>query len=146
MRDKIVEQALTWVGTPYIHKARVKQVGVDCAQLVAGIAIDLGLVTPEEIEKIPPYEVEFHLHNREERLLDTLKAFGCVEIPIEQIQPGDILAFKYGRSCSHLGISIGQCQFIHAKYDCGNKRVVVNTLGGEYLPRLAAAFKFPGVE
>ena len=37
-RLRIILEAMDWVGTPYHHQARVKKVGVDCAQLVAGVA------------------------------------------------------------------------------------------------------------
>lgn len=37
----IVEQARTWLGTPFVHQARNKGVGVDCGQLVIGVGLEL---------------------------------------------------------------------------------------------------------
>ena len=142
MRTKIVHEALSWIGTPYVEQARVKGVGVDCAMLVAGIAINLGLISDKL--NIEPYDIQYHLHNREEKLLSILEGFGCIRKSEGQV--GDILAFRFGRSCSHLGVLIDNQQFIHAKYDMPNPRVVSNILGGEYLPRLQAIYSFPGVE
>jgi hypothetical protein len=37
MRAAVVKEALTWLGTPYHHHARVKGVGVDCARLLCAV-------------------------------------------------------------------------------------------------------------
>lgn len=39
----IVAEARSWVGTRWIHQARVKGVGTDCIGLVAGVALALNL-------------------------------------------------------------------------------------------------------
>jgi len=144
LREQIAHQAMDWVHTPYVHKARVKGIGVDCAQLVGGIALDLGLVTSKQLDDIPPYDVEYHLHNRDEKLLQILEQFGCVKK--EEMQIGDILAFRYGRSCSHLGIVVDFNQIVHAKYDMKNPKVVINTLVPDLLRRVGAIYSFPGVK
>lgn len=140
--DAIIAEALTWVDTPYHHLARVKGVGVDCAQLVAGIVENSG-VSKSKIN-IETYSIEWHMHSREERMCDIIESFGCIRIDPKDISPGDILAFKFGRVNSHLGILINDHQFIHARLDVG--RVVVNELSGDWLRRLDRAYKFPNGE
>lgn len=144
MRTKIVNEALSWVDTPYHHRAKVKGVGVDCAMLVLCVAYNCDLVSEEQIVNSPKYNVQWHIHNTEEKLIDILKDYGCVEIPISDIAPGDIVAFQYGRVTSHLGIVTGETQFVHARMDIG--RVVLNTLNMEFTDRLTHAYRFPGVE
>lgn len=46
-REQIVAEAREWVGTPYMHQARVKGVAVDCVGLLIGVARRLGLVAPD---------------------------------------------------------------------------------------------------
>lgn len=137
----IAKEAIEWVGTPYIHKARVKQVGVDCAQLVAAIAEKFNLVTSEQLNNIPQYDVEFHLHNREEKLLNILESFGCTRK--DEIDIGDILAFRYGRSCSHLAIFVGNNQIVHANYMMAVPKTVCTAYNSEFSRRLGAIYSFP---
>ena len=33
LRARIVAEAMTWLGTPYHHRGKLKGIGVDCAQL-----------------------------------------------------------------------------------------------------------------
>lgn len=42
--DDVITEARTWIGTPYHHQQCVKGVGVDCAQLIAGVGHALGLM------------------------------------------------------------------------------------------------------
>lgn len=144
MRDQIINEAIDWVGTPFILGAQLKGIGVDCARLPVAIALQLNLITQSQVDNIPVYDLEYHIHNEDEKLLNILEGFGCTKV--DEMKPGDILAFQYGRSCSHLGILINDCQFVHAYSMMARPRVVINTLGGEFLPRLKAVYSFPGVQ
>lgn len=139
----IVKSACGWLDTPYHHHGRVKGVGVDCAQLLVAVAHETGCITDEIVQTIPNYPVQWHLHNREEKLLDVLEHFECIEIPKEATLPGDIVCFQFGRTTSHLGIKINETQFIHARYD--TKKVVINTMQHEWLERWTKSYAFPGV-
>jgi len=137
-REAIVKEALSWSGTPYQHQVGLKGVGVDCAYLVGKVAESAGLIDEFKVE---PYSVEWHLHSREEKMCNIVESFGCVEISCEDIQPADILIFKYGRVGSHMGIYIGRSLFIHAHLPSG--KVLLNSLSGDYLKRLHRVYKFP---
>jgi NlpC/P60 family putative phage cell wall peptidase len=141
MRDKIIEEAKSWFGTPYHHQARVKGVGVDCAQLVAGVAENVFPALKPINNQV--YSVEWHLHNREELMCQIIESFNCEEKPIEEREPGDILTFKFGRVNSHMGILIENNQFIHARID--TKKVVINQLSGDWLERLGKVYNFPSL-
>ena len=138
-RIRIILEAMEWVGTPYHHQARVKGVGVDCAQLVAGVAEN---VFPKKKPiNIEVYSVEWHMHNREEKMCNIIESFGCERIELEDRVPGDIITFQFGRVQSHMGILINEGQFIHARMDVG--KVVINQLSGDWLKRLGRVYKFP---
>jgi NlpC/P60 family putative phage cell wall peptidase len=143
MKDAIVQEVLTWVNTPYHHHARVKNVGVDCAMLVVAVAYAVGLITKEEYDVVPSYDVSWHLHNDREKLLEILHDYKCIEKPVEAREPGDIITFKYGKATSHLGIMINDTQIVHARMDIG--KVVINTLQAELDRRMTHCFEFPGV-
>jgi NlpC/P60 family putative phage cell wall peptidase len=140
-RTQIIEEVKTWIGTPYHHQAGVKGVGVDCAYLVGHVAQNVGSIMKFKVE---PYSVEWHWHSKEERMCSIIESFGAKEIPVNAFKPGDILAFKYGRVCSHLGIMIDFDKFVHAHIKTG--KVLVNTLTGEYLERLERVYQFPNIE
>ena len=143
MRKDIVNEALTWLETPYHHKAMVKFAGVDCAMLVAGIAYELGIISRDLV--LPDYSVQWHLHNNEEKLLDVLNSVGCKQRKDKnKAEPGDILTFQYGRVSSHLGVLINNNQIIHARLDIG--KVVINDLDEDLLKRWTYTYKFPGVK
>lgn len=138
-RANIIIEAFTWVGTPYHHQARVKGVGVDCAQLVAGVAENVfPRLKPINTEV---YSVEWHMHNREEKMCQIIESFNCESKPVEERLPGDILTFQFGRVQSHMGILINDGQFIHARLDIG--KVVINQLSGDWLSRLGRVYQFP---
>ena len=42
-RNRIIEAARGWVGTPFRHQGRKKGVGVDCIGLVCGVGAELGV-------------------------------------------------------------------------------------------------------
>lgn len=140
-RSDIINEALSWKDTPYQHQVGLKGVGVDCAYLVGKVAEGAGLIDKFKVE---PYSIEWHWHSREEKMCQIVESFGCEVVPWYRAQKGDILAFKYGRVCSHLGILIDDDKFIHAHLKTG--RVIVNNLSGEFLDRLERAYKFPNIE
>jgi len=42
----VITEARSWIGTPYHHQACAKGHGVDCARLVEGVGVALGLMPP----------------------------------------------------------------------------------------------------
>lgn len=142
-QHQIVRSALSWQDTPYHHHGRIRGVGVDCAQFLVGVAYENGLITEEQYNSVPNYPVQWHLHNREEKLLEMVESFNCVVVPNEDAQPGDIVTFKFGRVASHLGILIADKRFIHARYDVG--RVVINTMQQEWFDKWTKTYTFPGI-
>lgn len=144
-RQSIIDEALTWIDTPYQHQARVKGAGVDCAMLVTGVAYNIGLVTSDDLVKIPNYPRDWHLHKDEPILTKIMESFGCVEINANKAKPGDIVVFQLGRCASHLGILLQDNKVIHAFGGSINK-VIVNELSGKWKERMIQVYKFPGVK
>src|SRR5208282_2779302 len=94
MREKIVAEARSWIGTPYHNCADIKGVGVDCGMLLVRVFVDLGLVEPFDPR---PYTHDWHMHRDEERYLNlVLPRARKVSAP----QIGDVMLFRVGRSHS----------------------------------------------
>lgn len=103
-RARVVSEAMTWVGTPYHSHARIKGIGVDCAQFLAAVYESAGIAAPLDLGKYPS---EWHIHQSEERFINALQKLAVREMAdLDEVRPGDIIVFKYGRCFSHAGIVV----------------------------------------
>lgn len=107
-RRAVVAEALTWMGTPWHHRARVKGAGVDCIQLLVGVYHACGLCPDIDTGDYPR---DWMLHRDEERLLAGL---GQYAVEIESPGVGDIVVYRFGRCYSHAGIFTGPREIVHA--------------------------------
>lgn len=108
-REAVVAEALSWELTPYHHRARIKGVGVDCAQLPAAIYEAVGLIPHIE----PEYSPQWMLHRDVEQFLGWVRAYAR-EIDRGIAGPGDLAIWKFGRCYSHSAIIIDLPEVIHA--------------------------------
>lgn len=108
-REQVVREALSWERTPYHHRARVKGVGVDCAQLPIAVYSAVGLIPAIE----PDYSPQWMLHRDEEQYLGWVRRFAR-EIPRAEAGPGDFAIWKFGRCYSHGAIVLDLPHVLHA--------------------------------
>ena len=144
IRQQIIEEALTWLGTPWQHLQRCKGAGVDCVQLIGGVGLNVGLLTLEQLKSVPPYSLQWQLHRGNEKLIDTLLRLGFTEVVVAEKRPGDVVTFQYARANCHAGIYLGESQIIHAPVEMPRK-VDILRLDAGLLKRLRRAFAFPGL-
>jgi len=115
-RARVVEEALSWVGTPYHHAARIKGAGVDCGMILAAVYHDAGVTGPI----VPaPYPPDWHLHRRDERYLRELEAYAPHVVELDALEPGDIPVYRFGYTFSHGAIYVGGGRIVHAYLDRG---------------------------
>jgi cell wall-associated NlpC family hydrolase len=109
-RKTVVEEAKSWLNTPYHPHGRVKGVGVDCAMLLAEVYGPSGAAV---VPRIDPgyYSPQFGLH-RSEEVFERF-ALDYAE-PVLFAQAGDCVLFKYGRCFSHGGIMVSDTRLVHA--------------------------------
>ena len=119
IRDEIVAEVQSWEGTPYHPHARIKGVGVDCANLLLAVYERCGA-----LPHIDPghYPTGWHLHRSEEMFLDWVARVGGHEIAREEVQPGDVAVWRFGRTYSHGGLLIDATTVVHAYLDSGVRR------------------------
>jgi NlpC/P60 family putative phage cell wall peptidase len=132
-RARIVEETVSWIGTPYCHQASQKGQGTDCLGLVRGVYRHLHGREPE----LPaPYG---RRGGREEALLEA--ALRHLR-PADEPRPGDVLLFRMRGSLPvrHCGILIAPDRFVHAH---DGQSVTGAPLGGFWASKIAAAFSFP---
>jgi cell wall-associated NlpC family hydrolase len=89
-REQIVREAWTWVRTPYHPSARIKGVGVDCAQLLYMVFNSFGL-----IPDMPPEakSSRWFVSNKDQSYLTTILTL-AKEITESEVGPGDIVLFR----------------------------------------------------
>lgn len=107
-RQAVIDEAMTWLGTPWIHAAAVKGAGIDCAHFLLEVHAECGL-----IERFTPeyYPQDFALHSPDERFLRVVERFTT---PVAVPGPGDVAVWKFGRCFSHAAIIIEWPRIIHA--------------------------------
>lgn len=109
-RNLMVRIARDTIGTPYKWGGNSPQKGFDCSGLMTYIHTNaLGM-------KIPRTAAQQRDNSK--------------TISYAQLQPGDMLFFKTSRTSNHVGIYIGNRQFIHAP--SGGKRVKITTMDSSY--------------
>ena len=136
--DAVIAEALSWVGTPYRHQGAKKGVGCDCLGLVLGVWRSLYGAAPERPGAYAPDWAEA---GEREMLLDGARRhFG--EKPLAQMQPGDLLLFRWRPHlpAKHAGILTAPGHFVHAYQ---GHAVTISALVPQWRRRIAGVFAFP---
>jgi cell wall-associated NlpC family hydrolase len=122
-RERVLDEARSWIGTPYHDKARVKGAGVDCLTFLAEIYAAAGIIDP--VREIPFYRLDAFRHRGDETYLEGLRGFGR-EVPAPA--PGDVALFKMGRLFFHSAVVVDWPQVIHA--DAANGVIRADAVAG----------------
>ena len=109
MRDgasDMVITAMNFLGVPYRRGGSSEADGFDCSGFTRHIfEMSLGLVLPRRVD-------------------DQASASGLVDVPRDQLRPGDLVFFNtLRRTFSHVGIYVGDGKFIHSPRSGGAVRV-----------------------
>lgn len=105
----IIEYAMTHLGTPY-HWGGTQPGGFDCSGFIQHIFAANGLVIPRQAKN------QFKIGE---------------EISPDALEPGDLVFFAtYTRGASHVGVFIGEGEFIHAS--SGEGVVTITPLAKRY--------------
>jgi NlpC/P60 family putative phage cell wall peptidase len=141
IRDSIIAEARSWIGTPYHHQAVLKGVGCDCLGLVRGV---WRAVCGAEPEAPPPYTPDWAECAGREALCDAA-ARHLTPVALGAEAPGDVLLFRMRADApmKHAGILSAHDRIIHAYW---GRAVVENRLAPFWRARMAAAFSFPGAQ
>ena len=140
-RAALIEEARSWLGTPYHYRAAVKGAGCDCVGLINALR---AWVTGEPLLPMPAYSPDFAAAADHEPLR------AAADLHLEPValgreQPGDVLAFRWLRSAAvkHAGVLVAPDRMIHADMRAGVVEVSVESWRRHGC--VAAAYGFPGV-
>ncbi|MFN3131981.1 peptidase P60 [Roseibium sp.] len=142
VREAVLDEARSWIGTPYRHQASCRGAGSDCLGLLRGIWRAL---YGDEPQAMPPYSADWAETGGRETLLEAGRRW-LLEIAPEATEPGDVLVFRWrdGVPAKHAGILSGPLQaaprLIHAYERAG---VIESPLVPSWQRRIAASFTFP---
>lgn len=143
--SRIVAEARTWLGTPFVHQASKRGVGTDCAGLVRGVLHGLSLV-PDDYERRFPDNV-FAYHRRADGV--TLKRICDEQLEITAgPEVGGVALIRFGKRPHHLGFFgdyfLGGFSLIHALGPDFPTKVVEQRFDGVWTSRLVASYRIPG--
>lgn len=109
IEDKIVNEAMSWLKTPYHHMGRIKGVGVDCGTILIEVYSAVDLIKNFDTGYYP---IDWALHRNEERYLNFVNQY-CHRV--DAFKKGDIVLYNFGRCISHSGILIDdEGNMVHA--------------------------------
>jgi NlpC/P60 family putative phage cell wall peptidase len=136
--SKVVAEARTWIGTPYLHQASVKGVGCDCLGLVRGV---WRAVYGCEPEPTPPYARDWAEVAASEPLAEAALRHMTPVNP-RDCAPGDVLLFRWraGMVAKHAAIMASSTTMIHAHDGAAVAEVA---LAPWWRRRIAFVFRFP---
>jgi NlpC/P60 family putative phage cell wall peptidase len=136
MRDLIIAEARTWIGTPFHHQGRVKGAGCDCIGLCIGVGKVLGLVRAE---------FDYTGYRRTptgKTLVEVLRESEFVE-EVYEPHPGDILVFKIDIEPQHVAFLSDSNTLIHSYAQA--RKVCEARYDSVWQKRYVTAFKFKGL-
>ena len=157
-RLNIVQEARSWIGTPFRHQAKVKGHGVDCAQLIIGVGEACNeLAMDDQVWR------RFRGYGRlpnPRHMLDAMNTFMCnidlgdhapTDWPLlaaaGYVWPGDVVWLSWREDlpmhCAILGWAGERPTIIHALYDIG--KCVEHGYVAEWPERAHSWWRFPGL-
>lgn len=99
---RVIDSANGWIRTPYHPGARLKGIGVDCAQILVAVYSEAGFIPAIETGH---YSIQVHLHKEDTQYVDTIKEW-AVEIEESEAAPGDLVLYKVARAYAHGAIIV----------------------------------------
>ncbi len=141
-RREIVEEARSWLGTPYVHQSSCRGAGCDCLGLIRGIWRH---VYGDEPEPTPAYSQDWAETGGSERLLGAARRH-MTEIAVGDASAGDMLLFRMrsGAIAKHIGVLVeGKARGGRMIHAYSGHSVLETPISPAWQKRICAAFKFP---
>jgi NlpC/P60 family putative phage cell wall peptidase len=137
-QQAVVQEAVSWIGTPYRHQASRKGVGCDCLGLLRGVW--RALIGPEP-ETAGPYLPDW-AEAGGDPLLEAARRHMIERHGMPQPAVGDVILFRWRphMAARHAGIALDAGRFIHA-YE--GSAVTISALVPQWRRRIAGVFAFP---
>lgn len=152
LSERIVKEAREWLSTRWSHQQRIKGKATDCAGFILGVAahaktgVSAGNEQVEELARELQIPDNYHRRENGELLLKLLNEH-MINIPLEEVSPGDVLALIDGSLREpeiprHLAIVTEvspNMKIIHA----GEHGVVEHRMNGHWMRRRHSVWRIP---
>ena len=125
----IVEAARKYLGVKFRHQGRSMATGVDCAGLVICTLRDIGMT--------PVDTTDYNMTPDPVQMLSIIVQ-SAVEIPINDMMPGDVLWMRFATEPQHVAIAT-ENGIIHSYSNRG--RVVEHALNDVWRKRIVKCFR-----
>jgi len=137
-RSNIVEVAKTYIGTPFHHLGRVKNIGIDCVGIILGVA--------EELNIVLIVHPEFKRYGKASKQRPLLEYMNEQFIKLERREVGSIAVSWYDiqtKNPSHLGI-VTPIGMIHTN---GHLKITIEEQWSpKWTTRTVGYYKYLGVK
>lgn len=138
-RSDAVNEARSWLGTPFKHQASVKGVGCDCIGLIKGVGVALGLVDyDEKSDKAKPF-LNYRLMPDSKKMREGLATF-LMPIDVIDARMGDIFFLAWTKEPQHVCL-ITDRGIIHSYSSIG--KVVEHSFDKDWKQRVTGAYRYP---
>lgn len=126
-QQELVDEAMTWLGTPYKYSWQIKGKGTDCSGMVVEV---YGYIGVDGLPRNSAKQAEY-----------------CRNLKAKDVEVGDLVFFATGKDphkISHVGIMLDKDNFIHAST---SKGVVISQVSTPYYTRTFRQYgRVPGFE
>jgi cell wall-associated NlpC family hydrolase len=112
-RHAVLEEAETWLGTPFCNQASIKGIGVGCGSLLAAVYRNAGILDIPNVTSFGHFPLGWSLHTKEERYLHIIEQYMK---EMEAPQPGDTALFRIKGVFGHSGIVVEWPKVIHVSW------------------------------
>ena len=116
MKNRIVAEAKTWIGTPFRGHMGIKGYGVDCVHFALEVYRACGVIRGEVV--LPGYTIDGGSHIALSAVETYVAQSGFFKLVTEP-DIGDMIGIKLGRVVHHVGIVVSDVSFLHAHSACG---------------------------
>ncbi len=138
-RMEIVQEARTWIGTPFRHQGSLKGVACDCIGLIKAIGMQFKLMDYDQTYPEALSYANYSMMPDSKRMREALGRW-FIPVPVAEAQVADFYFMAWGREPQHVAL-VTDHGIIHSYSGAG--KVVEHSLDDRWRQRIAAAYRFP---
>ncbi len=112
IRNDASKIAKQWLGTPFYPRMAKRGVGADCVHLALAVYKEAGII-PSHVT-LPEYTLDQGDHLYVSLVVNWLSTSPYFEPESEMPRAGSLITMKIGRVIHHVGIMVGDTQFVQA--------------------------------
>lgn len=115
-RDALLDEARSWLGTPFVGNSASKGRGVSCQKLAGALyqAVGFGFL---DVPDAPMSRSRFCQDSLVTAWMEGRTDF--IEVPRDGLVVGDLVTFRIPRAIHHVGVVVMDGRFVSATEDAG---------------------------